>query len=425
MANIKQTYQLFNPSGCLTLEAMQLYLKKELPERDIQQIDSHLKKCEFCSDALEGLKLFEDKEKLEAIVGEINENLTRSLAEKSNEKKQKVIKFQNRLIYFGAAASIIILLGLLYFLTDLINQENRTHVSQQVNTEKQTVPPMPRAKNQVVREVKSDKKELEETESKAPASEVFEVDDDVENEKPTGKQEAIRTQGSDKGVSPMKIRKNEESFGDRLLVEEILQDEEEKDLTEKGEVLLASAQPIEYYLGEVFIYDETIEFPENMDMIQRDFRGGGITKSNATRESRANVLGNAMKGEKQSKVPEVLPKQPKKSKAEEPGDQHFFLLVDRLPEFPGGEQGLVEYLNANLKYPLEAKKNHIQGTVLVSFVVEKDGSISGTRVLHGIGGGCDEAALETINNMPRWNPAIKEGKNVRVLFNLPITFVLR
>jgi len=425
MANNKQTYQLLNPSGCLTLKAMQLYLKKELSEKDMQQIDSHLENCELCSDALEGLNLVENKEKLSDIVGEINQNLNRSLEERSIDKKQKVVKFQNRLVYFGAAASIIILLGLLYFLTDLINPENRNSVAQNINTEKQTIPPMPRAKNQVVHEEKSDKKEPAEIERKASESDVAAVKPIVENENPAGKDEAARSQDADKGISPMKIRKNEESPGDRLLVEEILQDEEEQSLTEKGEVLLASTQPIEYYLGEVFIYDEMNELPGKMAKIQTDNQVTAKSKSALAGEAMSDIPGNALTSELGSKAPEPAPEQSKKSKTTEADDQHFFLAVDQLPEFPGGKKGLVDYLNANLKYPSEAKRNHIQGTVLVSFVVEKDGSITGTRVLNGIGGGCDEASIETINSMPLWNPAIQDGKNVRVLFNLPITFVLR
>ncbi|MBE0639962.1 MAG: M56 family metallopeptidase [Bacteroidales bacterium] len=101
-----------------------------------------------------------------------------------------------------------------------------------------------------------------------------------------------------------------------------------------------------------------------------------------------------------------------------------FTVVEEMPQFPGGDEARMKYMVENIKYPDEAKKKGIQGTVYVTFVVEKDGKISDVKVLRGIGGGCDEEAVRVIKNMPVWTPGKQRGEAVRVQFNTPIRFAL-
>ena len=105
-------------------------------------------------------------------------------------------------------------------------------------------------------------------------------------------------------------------------------------------------------------------------------------------------------------------------------ENHFFNAVGEKPEFPGGEAGLINYLQQNLTYPEEARKYRIQGNVLISFMVEENGAVTSVQVLYGIGGGCDEEAKHVIAEMPNWKPALKDGKSERVLFKMPISFKL-
>ncbi|MCK9398556.1 MAG: energy transducer TonB [Bacteroidales bacterium] len=102
----------------------------------------------------------------------------------------------------------------------------------------------------------------------------------------------------------------------------------------------------------------------------------------------------------------------------------IFMVTEQMPEYPGGEKALYDYLRQNLNYPVEAKKNGIQGSVYVIFIVDIDGYIKDIRVLRGIGGGCDKEAVRLIENMPRWKPAIQDGDPVKVQFNIPIRFSL-
>jgi TonB family protein len=101
-----------------------------------------------------------------------------------------------------------------------------------------------------------------------------------------------------------------------------------------------------------------------------------------------------------------------------------YTVVETMPQFPGGEEARIKYMINAIKYPEAAKKQQLQGTVYVSFIVEKDGSISDTKVLRGIGKLCDEEAIRVIEAMPKWTPGLQNGKTVRVKFTIPIQFKL-
>ena len=101
-----------------------------------------------------------------------------------------------------------------------------------------------------------------------------------------------------------------------------------------------------------------------------------------------------------------------------------YTKVEKLPSFEGGMTSLYSYFQTKLIYPSEAKKKNIEGKVIVEFIVLKNGVINSSKVLRGIGYGCDKAALELINNMPNWSPGKQQGKTVNVRMVLPISFKL-
>ena len=100
-------------------------------------------------------------------------------------------------------------------------------------------------------------------------------------------------------------------------------------------------------------------------------------------------------------------------------------VLDEVPEFPGGTEALYKYISENIQYPEQAKEDGIEGRVLMRFTVAKDGSIVNVEVARGIGGGCDEEALRVVKAMPKWKPAIKDGKPVAGQYALPIHFKLQ
>lgn len=109
----------------------------------------------------------------------------------------------------------------------------------------------------------------------------------------------------------------------------------------------------------------------------------------------------------------------------EPVEAEVFQFVEKMPQFDGGDQALFKYLNKNLKYPRQAKEADIQGMVIVSFVVEQDGSISNVEVLRSVHPQLDEEAIRVISSMPAWIPGQQNQQPVRVKFNLPVRFVLK
>ena len=99
-----------------------------------------------------------------------------------------------------------------------------------------------------------------------------------------------------------------------------------------------------------------------------------------------------------------------------------YQIVEEMPQFPGGDQAMMDFMAKNVVYPQEAKDKGIAGRVFVSFVVEKDGSIDEVKVMRGIGGGCDEEAVRVVKSMPKWKPGKMKGEPVRVSYMMPINF---
>lgn len=102
-----------------------------------------------------------------------------------------------------------------------------------------------------------------------------------------------------------------------------------------------------------------------------------------------------------------------------------YLVVDKMPSFPGGDAGLSKYLAQNIKYPLEAQEEGVQGRVFVKFVIEADGSITHVKVARPFDPYLDWEAVRVVKSMPNWTPGKQDGKAVRVSYTVPINFVLQ
>jgi TonB family protein len=100
-------------------------------------------------------------------------------------------------------------------------------------------------------------------------------------------------------------------------------------------------------------------------------------------------------------------------------------IFDKFPEFPGGEKAMNEFLASHIRYPHMALEYGIQGTVLITFTVQKDGSLLKPMIARGIGGGCDEEAIRVVKLMPAWKPATRKGVPVECKFIMPTRFVLQ
>lgn len=101
-----------------------------------------------------------------------------------------------------------------------------------------------------------------------------------------------------------------------------------------------------------------------------------------------------------------------------------FDVVEQMPQFPGGQAAMIQFLSENIRYPKEAFVNNVQGRVIVNFFVDKDGSIGGARVIKSVDPQLDAEALRVVSSMPNWTPGMQKGKPVRVSYTVPVSFRL-
>ena len=126
------------------------------------------------------------------------------------------------------------------------------------------------------------------------------------------------------------------------------------------------------------------------------------------------------------KAEEVVIAAPVEAPVEEEEEEVVFVVVESMPEFPGGQQALFKHLSENVKYPVIAQENGIQGRVICQFVVNKDGSIVDVEVVRSGGDpSLDKEAIRVIKSMPKWKPGKQRGKPVRVKYTVPVNFKLQ
>ena len=105
-------------------------------------------------------------------------------------------------------------------------------------------------------------------------------------------------------------------------------------------------------------------------------------------------------------------------------ESRVFSAVEKEPEFKGGMHAFYQFLEQNLRYPAEMRKNNIQGKVFITFIVEQDGSLSSFKVLRDIGYGSAEETERVFRLSPKWNPGLQNGRTVRVQYTMPVSFAL-
>ena len=115
----------------------------------------------------------------------------------------------------------------------------------------------------------------------------------------------------------------------------------------------------------------------------------------------------------------VVTEQPKEEETK------IFEVVEQMPSFPGGDAALMAFLSKNIKYPVVAEENGIQGRVIATFVVERDGSITDVKVVKSVDPSLDKEAVRVLKSMPKWIPGKQNGSAVRVKYTVPVTFRLQ
>ncbi len=109
---------------------------------------------------------------------------------------------------------------------------------------------------------------------------------------------------------------------------------------------------------------------------------------------------------------------------EDENGEPVFVVVEEMPEYPGGEKALRTFIGQNLKYPVMAQERGIQGSVYVSFVITTEGKVTQAKIARAVNPELDKEALRVIKTMPQWTPGKQRGKPVAVAYTLPINFIL-
>ena len=155
-------------------------------------------------------------------------------------------------------------------------------------------------------------------------------------------------------------------------------------------------------------------------------------KTNESTESSASInspapassKGAAIVEKKEVRTPEESAVQNSKPTQEVANNDKVYMVIEKMPQFPGGEKKLMNYIAKNLKYPVEAQKKGIQGKVIVQFIVTKSGKVENAKVIREIDPALEKEALRVVNSMPDWIPGTQNGEKVSVYYTLPIVFKL-
>jgi len=384
---------LFTPSGCLTGDALMLFVSGSLKGASLLKAQKHISECPLCADAADGLRMWlKETESGETIALEtpgkpepgssdlsrrkpnvylhankssgkpanefhartdvLNERIkqrlhTHSIIEASENKRIPYKPF----VWLAAAASIVILIGSFYVVW-VQNQADKLRIDKQ------------RAAEMAMLE-------------SAASSDTITF-----------------TLPEDKTMLAMKMKK------------------------EKGTKESSQTAAV--------IVNEDAEVL-NQDELNATSKAAEITEAQPAEEI-AVMKEEAKVSAVQKAIPAPSGKNAKsatKSGINEAEDSPVFTLVEEMPSFPGGDAERNKFLAENIVYPQLAMESGIQGTVYMSFIVNTDGKIADVKIIRGIGGGCDEEALRVVKLMPNWKPGRQNGKTVRTLFNMPVYFKLQ
>ena len=191
----------------------------------------------------------------------------------------------------------------------------------------------------------------------------------------------------------------------------------------------------EWSKNEIKVYDDAIqgEFVEDEEMIEVTFRDETppppappiqetvLSDIIDIRDDKEDIQTKNFDSE-DDKNKKVVIQAPIAAPVEDPEENRIHVVVERMPEFPGGEAAMNQFINRTIRYPVIAQENGIQGRVVVQFVVNTDGKIVDVEVVRGVEESLDKEAVRVVKAMPPWNPGRQGGKNVRVKYTLPIRF---
>ena len=175
----------------------------------------------------------------------------------------------------------------------------------------------------------------------------------------------------------------------------------------------------------LYIYDKKIELPHQYkNYLMCIDKSKSKSDYNHTDNDCKFISGNEIEIEYELEIEDAESDEDVEIEIEEDDGEEFFMVVENMPEFPGGNLGLMKYIQKNLKYPAIAEEYNITGKVYVSFIVNKLGSITNVKVVRGVDKNLDAEAVRIVKSLPKYKPGTQRGNPVRVMFTIPINFTL-
>lgn len=355
---------LFNPSGCLTLKAIHHYQEGSLSGEDQQRVMDHLDICILCRDAVEGLA----KAPYTGAVKRDTDTLNRQILEmtsgaSSGRSRTPAQKTLIRKVWTYAAAASVILLASIYF---LLRQPHAGHQEPMI------------ALNDTIRTDADQMRHQEPIVAPDPGK-IAAKDSIPTSALPSGRPVVPETE-------PESVVIEEEK---EILADGLISSGDTAALADRPEPVQTTDQNIVVEMEEMAV--------EEPPVIIEGIAVGGVSARKEKSAYRTVTVDQ---------------------------EQEIFTVVEQIPVFPGGSDSLSSFLRKNLHYPEEALARNTEGTVYLTFVVEKDGSISDIRVLRGISDACNAEAIRLIRSMPPWIPGKQRNIPVRFQHTLSIPFHL-
>lgn len=378
--------RIFSASGCLTEDALMLYTQHHLSAAQQLEIEEHLSHCDLCSDSLEGYTLWMEKHALKQPLKAGYETLKVSPAaffsrtalirkrikQRVNFHKQVVAvknqrKIQKPYTWLATAATVILFLAVFYIVR-VQNIFDNQKLAETIQNKETTIP-------------------IHSNQLDSSSANMVEI---AQNQSRQGLKRILPAKAIDEKTTEkdnLQIINNSEI----VLHTEVTETKREETLAAPVTI---SADEQDISAMESKVKPAAAQSSKRIDAEEDRvvYVEGVTTRAKSTQMGKSDVV---------------------------------FEVVEQQPQFPGGEQKMKEFLSTNLKYPALAKENGVSGTVVVTFVVQKNGKIVDIKILKGIGAGCDEEAVSAVQKMPNWTPGKLKGKKVNVSLNLPIEFRLK
>ena len=208
-----------------------------------------------------------------------------------------------------------------------------------------------------------------------------------------------------------------------VVLSDIVEKKEKPKVEKKPEIKIPEQQKMPEKVASSVKFTEPVIKKDNQVKEDNQLKQQEDLNETTTKIGALDVKGNDEGGEVlKVEMAEIEQPKPEPKKEE---DNKVFDVVEQQPAFPGGQGALLQWLSQNIHYPAVAEENGIQGRVVVSFVVEKDGSISNVQVVRGVDPSLDKEAARVVKAMPKWTPGKQNGQAVRVKYNVPVTFKLQ